>query len=246
MIVHPLEGLHCGACVKKVQAALAPFAAKVTVSLQPMQVTLTKPNVDLVTLQQAVAAAGQYRLLAESGAAVQAQVTTSSSKSLGWQALAVYQPLLLILAYILGASVLVQVGLHGLQGVDAMETMRYFMAGFFLVFSFFKLLNINAFAKAYAQYDLLAARWLGWGRIYPFVELALGVAYLTNASPLITYWVTIVIMSFSAIGVIRAVVSRTQIQCACLGTVFNLPMSTVTIVEDVGMVVMAIVMIWLA
>ena len=246
MIIHPLEGLHCGACVKKVEAALAPLAAKVTVSLQPMQVTLTKPNVDLVTLQQAVAAAGQYRLLAESGAAVQAQVTTSSSKSLGWQALAVYQPLLLILAYILGASVLVQVGLHGLQGVDAMETMRYFMAGFFLVFSFFKLLNINAFAKAYAQYDLLAARWLGWGRIYPFVELALGVAYLTNASPLITYWATIVIMSFSAIGVIRAVVSRTQIQCACLGTVFNLPMSTVTIVEDVGMVVMAIIMIWLA
>ena len=246
MIIHPLEGLHCGACVKKVEAALAPLAAKVTVSLQPMQVTLTKPNVDLVTLQQAVAAAGQYRLLAESGAAVQAQVTTSSSKSLGWQALAVYQPLLLILAYILGPSVLVQVGLHGLQGVDAMESMRYFMAGFFLVFSFFKLLNINAFAKAYAQYDLLAARWLGWGRIYPFVELALGVAYLTNASPLITYWATIVIMSFSAIGVIRAVVSRTQIQCACLGTVFNLPMSTVTIVEDVGMVVMAIIMIWLA
>ena len=154
--------------------------------------------------------------------------------------------MLLILAYILGASVLVQIGLHGLQGVDAMETMRYFMAGFFLVFSFFKLLNVNAFAKAYAQYDLLAARWLGWGRIYPFVELALGVAYLTNVSPLITYWVTIVIMSFSAIGVIRAVVGRTQIQCACLGTVFNLPMSTVTIVEDVGMVVMAIVMIWLA
>jgi copper chaperone CopZ len=246
MIVHPLEGLHCGVCVKKVEAALAPFAAEVSVTLQPMQVTLTKPNAELATLQQAVAAAGQYRLLAETGATVQAQVTTSSSKSVGWQALAVYQPLLLILAYILGASVLVQVGLHGLQGVDAMETMRYFMAGFFLVFSFFKLLNINAFAKAYAQYDLLAARWLGWGRIYPFVELALGVAYLTNASPTITYWVTIVIMSFSAIGVIRAVVSRTQIQCACLGTVFNLPMSTVTIVEDVGMVLMAIAMIWLA
>ena len=246
MTIHPLEGLHCGACVKKVEAALAPFADEVTVTLQPMQVTLTKPNAELATLQQAVAAAGQYRLRAETGATVQAQVTTSSSKSLGLQALAVYQPLLLIVAYIFGASLLVQVGLHGLQGVNAMETMRYFMAGFFLVFSFFKLLNINAFAKAYAQYDLLAARWLGWGRIYPFVELALGVAYLTNASPIITYWATIVIMSFSAIGVIRAVVSRTQIQCACLGTVFNLPMSTVTIVEDVGMVVMAIVMIWLA
>ena len=114
-----------------------------------------------LTAQGEAEARASGKLLAETGATVQAHVTTPSSKSPGWQALAVYQPLLLILAYILGASVLVQIGLHGLQGVDAMETMRYFMAGFFLVFSFFKLLNINAFAKAYAQYDLLAARWLG-------------------------------------------------------------------------------------
>ena len=50
-----------------------------------------------------------------------------------------------------------------------METMRFFMAGFFLVFSFFKLLDINAFADAYSRYDLLAMRWRGWGLIYPFV-----------------------------------------------------------------------------
>ncbi len=39
--------------------------------------------------------------------------------------------------------------------------MRNFMAGFFIVFSFVKLLNIRAFADAYAGYDLLAARWHG-------------------------------------------------------------------------------------
>jgi hypothetical protein len=104
---------------------------------------------------------------------------------------------------------------------------------------------VSAFATAYAQYDLLAARWLGWGHIYPYVELALGVAYLTNFNPVLTHWATIVVMSFSAVGVIQAVVRRTQLQCACLGTVFNLPMSTVTIVEDVGMVLMAGLMLWL-
>jgi hypothetical protein len=117
------------------------------------------------------------------------------------------------------------------------------MAGFFLVFSFFKLLDIQAFATAYARYDLLAMRWQSWGLIYPFLELALGVAYLTNFNPLLTYWLTIGIMGFSAIGVIQAVASKTQIQCACLGTVFKLPMSTVTIIEDVGMVVMAAAML---
>ena len=124
-----------------------------------------------------------------------------------------------------------------------METMRFFMAGFFLVFSFFKLLDINAFADAYSRYDLLAMRWRGWGLIYPFVELGLGMAYLANVNPQATHLVTILVMGFSAVGVIQAVANKTQIQCACLGTVFKLPMSTVTIVEDVGMVLMAAAML---
>jgi hypothetical protein len=143
----------------------------------------------------------------------------------------------------MAGSLFIQIGVAGLHAVSTMETMRYFMAGFFLVFSFFKLLDIQAFATAYARYDLLAMRWPSWGLIYPFLELALGVAYLTNFNPLLTYWLTIGIMGFSAIGVIQAVASRTQIQCACLGTVFKLPMSTVTIIEDVGMVLMAAAML---
>jgi hypothetical protein len=157
--------------------------------------------------------------------------------------LSVYRPLLLIVIYLIAGSLFIQIGIAGPHAVSAMETMRYFMAGFFLVFSFFKLLDIQAFASAYARYDLLAMRWQSWGLIYPFLELALGVAYLTNFNPLLTYWLTIGIMGFSAIGVIQAVASKTQIQCACLGTVFKLPMSTVTIIEDVGMVVMAAAML---
>ena len=145
----------------------------------------------------------------------------------------------MIVAYIIGGSVLVQIGLKGMGSVTLDETMRYFMAGFFLVFSFFKLLDIRAFADAYSGYDLLAKRWRGWALLYPFVELALGLAYLANLSPVATYWVTIFVMGFSAIGVVQAVLNKRSIQCACLGTVFKLPMTTVTIVEDLGMVAMA-------
>jgi copper chaperone CopZ len=149
-----------------------------------------------------------------------------------------YRPLLLLLTYILAASVLIQWGTGAAQ-VTLEATMRYFMAGFFLAFSFFKLLDVRAFADAYASYDLLAGRWRPWGYIYPFVELALGVAYLVNWQPVLSNTITLLVMGFSAIGVVLAVVRRRHIQCACLGTVFKLPMSTVTIVEDVGMVLMA-------
>ena len=248
---YALTGLHCGACVGRVTKSLEPLAANVVVSLNPMQVVLTDATANFEELQTAVARAGKYVLLPNQ--VLNSPIAQSIRKqaapkniatevaSISW--LATYRPLLLIIAYILGASVLVQIGMAGLASVSASDTMRYFMAGFFLVFSFFKLLDINAFANAYAGYDLLAKGWRGWGFIYPFVELGLGVAYLAHFNPLLTHWATIIVMGFSAIGVVRAVVSKTQIKCACLGTVFKLPMSTVTIVEDVGMVAMAVAML---
>ncbi|MEN9831151.1 MAG: hypothetical protein RLZZ487_756 [Pseudomonadota bacterium] len=237
-VTYGLTGLHCGACVKKVSQALEPLAGSVEVSLSPMQVTLTDPAADESTIKKIVAAAGSYELVSDSTIG---QLPVHASSQAGW--LPTYKPLLLIAAYILIASVLLQVGLVGMAGLEAMEIMRYFMAGFFLVFSFFKLLDLNAFADAYSGYDLLASRWRNWGLIYPFFELFLGLAYLSNFNPLFTNWVTLALMSFSALGVIKAVANKTQIQCACLGTVFKLPMSTVTIVEDVGMVLMAVLML---
>jgi copper chaperone CopZ len=252
---YELTGLHCGACVNKVTQALAPLAGRVEVSLHPMRVSLTEATADFQALKAAVENAGKYVLLPDSEpiqlsnmapdqsmGALKAPLNLADENSASsW--LATYSPLLLIIGYILGTSLLVQIGMDGMAGVTTADTMRYFMAGFFLVFSFFKLLDIGAFANAYSAYDLLASRWHGWGVLYPFVELALGIAYLAHFNPLLTHWVTIIVMGFSAIGVILAVASKTQIQCACLGTVFKLPMSTVTIVEDVGMVAMAAMML---
>jgi hypothetical protein len=117
--------------------------------------------------------------------------------------------------------------------------MNHFMAGFFLVFSFFKLLNLESFADSYAMYDVVAGRWHAWGYVYAFLELALGLAFLTGFSPIITNAVTLVIMSVSIVGVLQSVLNKRKIQCACLGAVFNLPMSTITILEDAAMIAMS-------
>jgi hypothetical protein len=149
---------------------------------------------------------------------------------------ATYFPLALLAAYLAVIPALAQ---WGSAAFDWQAWMRHFMAAFFLSFSFFKLLNLRAFADAYAGYDVIAQSWRGWGFVYPFVELALGVAYLINWQPVLTNWVTLIVMGVSLAGVIRAVASKQTIRCACLGAVFNLPMSTVTIVEDALMVAMA-------
>lgn len=151
-----------------------------------------------------------------------------------------YFPLALILAYLIGICGCVELATGSF---DPMRAMNHFMAGFFLVFSFFKLLNLTAFAEAYAGYDLLARRLPAYGRVYPFVELLLGLAYLSHFWPVLTNACTLVVMGFSTLGVANTLLSKQRIRCACLGTVFNLPMSAITLVEDLLMVGMAAAML---
>jgi hypothetical protein len=120
-----------------------------------------------------------------------------------------------------------------------MEAMQHFMAGFFLVFSFFKLLNLKGFAESYVMYDVVAKKIPIWAYLYAFVEVGLGISYLLNYNPLITNTCTFMVMSVSILGVLQSVFDNKKIQCACLGAVFNLPMSTVTIIEDALMIVMS-------
>ncbi|MCX8516438.1 MAG: heavy-metal-associated domain-containing protein [Alphaproteobacteria bacterium] len=151
-----------------------------------------------------------------------------------------YYPLFLIV----GAIALVS-----FRGVGAPETalvdwMISFEAGFFLVFGFFKLLNLPGFRDAYATYDLLAKRVPAYGLLYPFLELALGFAFLFRYNLTLTFWAAIMLMGFSSLGVLQALLKKQKIRCACLGTTLNLPMTSITLVEDLAMVVIAVFMLW--
>lgn len=153
-----------------------------------------------------------------------------------------YKPILLIFSYILSLTLLIQFSKHHF---DFMEWMRHFMAGFFLVFSFFKMLDLKAFAESYIMYDVIAKKMPVWPYVYAFIELTLGIAFLVNFNPVITNISTVLVMTVSIIGVLQVVLNKQKIQCACLGAVFNLPMSTVTIIEDGLMIVMSVGMLFL-
>ena len=151
-----------------------------------------------------------------------------------------YYPLALLGAFLAGSVTLFELSQ---PRPDAMRAMTHFMAVVFLAFSFFKLLDLRAFAAAYATYDLVAARSRLYALAYPFIELGLGLAYLTGTAPMAASAITLVVMLVSLVGVGRTLLSGRTIRCACLGTGFDLPMSAVTLVEDGAMAVMAAVML---
>lgn len=148
-----------------------------------------------------------------------------------------FLPLIIIASIIIALTAIHQM----YYGFNNMHAMRIFMALFFLVFGSFKVINLKAFAKAYAEYDIISKQFFWYGYLYPFLELGLGVAYLMNLMPVVTNIVTLIVMLISAFGVFIELRKGHMIACACLGMVFKLPMTWVTLSEDLIMAIMALI-----
>lgn len=222
--------LNCGSCVAKVKPHLDQVPGIENWSVDTKQttkpLTVMGKNIDAGLVKQAVEKGGFHVLDAISAPT---EVNTET-----------YRPLILIFFYLVGSVLLLQARN---SSFDPHLAMTQFMGGFFLVFSFFKFLNLSKFADAYSTYDVIAKRSRGYALAYPFIELILGMLYLAEVSPIAVNAFTLVIMSVSTIGVVQAVFNKRSIECACLGTVFNLPMTKVTIFENGLMIIMAIVML---
>lgn len=235
-----VSGMTCTGCQSKVQGLLSQVTGVKNVSIDLSKGEAAIKMDKHITTAELKAALKDYPKYQLTEANYQHPIAVVNDEEVSQSWLETYKPILLIFGYITGITLLVEL-MHG--EFAWMRWMNHFMAGFFLVFSFFKLLNLKGFAESYSMYDIVAKKWNGWGYIYAFTELALGIAFLTGFNLLLTNAVTFIIMTVSIIGVLQSVFNKRKIKCACLGAVFNLPMSTITIIEDALMIGMSGIML---
>ena len=234
-----VTGMTCTGCQSKVQGIISKVEGVTNVSINLQEATAEiemAKHISVNTFKAALKDYPKYQITEVETKPVVAQFMEQENKS--W--LATYKPLLLVFGYITTISFIAS---YQFNTIYWMDTMRIFMAGFFLTFSFFKMLDLKGFADSYAMYDVVAKKLNSWGFIYAFVELGLGIAYAINFQPMATNIVTLVVMAASIFGVLQSVFYKRKIKCACLGAVFNLPMSSVTIIEDGVMIAMSAAMI---
>ena len=154
-----------------------------------------------------------------------------------------YVPLLVIVALTLLAACAKQIAYPGAW--NWMAWMHDFMGFFLVVFAMFKFFDLPGFADGFQMYDLLARPLRPYAYVYPLLELGLGLGYLSRWQPALIYGATVGLMIFGALGVLNALRKGLDLECACMGTVLKVPLSTVALVEDLGMALMAGTMWWL-
>ena len=148
------------------------------------------------------------------------------------------KPLFIILGYISVTSILLN-----FRNWNSTNAMLDFMGLFYIIFSFFKILDIKGFSKSFKMYDPLAKKITIYGYIYPFIEILLGLMFLTRIEVNIALLITIIILGITSVGVTKTLLNKRTINCACLGTTLKLPMTEATFIENAIMIIMAIVLL---
>ena len=119
------------------------------------------------------------------------------------------------------------------------ELMTNVMGTIFIVFGSLKLLNLQGFSKIFSKYDIVSKNVPYYAYLYPFIEIFLGIVLLSKSYLREAYLATIALMVISLIGVSWSLQKGLNLRCGCLGSFLHVPLSYVTISENLVMAGMA-------
>ena len=232
-----VTGMTCNGCKASVEKALSSIehVDNVSINLDTSEVEITmESHISTGILKQTLPS--KYTISEKENKTVFASI--SQEKEVQKSELKQLFPLFLIFGYILGGSLLMN---YNAFHLDAF--MLDFMGLFYIVFSFFKLLDLKGFPERFKMYDPLAKVLPAYGWVYPFIELSLGIMFLMRIQIPLALIITLIILGVTTIGVTKTLLSKKSIQCACLGTALKLPMTKATFIENSIMIIMAIIML---
>lgn len=232
---YSISGMTCNGCKNSVEKSLLKFdeIVEATVNLEKKEVkVLLSDEISVQNLQSGLAEKFIISEKIENVDTVFKDEEISQIKQL--------YPLFLIFTFITTASILIH-----FKDWQIAEFMYTFMGLFYVVFSFFKFLDVKGFATSFAMYDPIAKVLPKYGLIYPFIELLLGLCFLMHYQIVYALIFTILILGITTIGVTKSLLSKQTIKCACLGSVLNLPMTKATFIENSIMIFMASYMLFI-
>ena len=239
---YSLEGMTCNGCVNAITDKLLSLQGvrSVDISLHTKSATIRHVELlELPTLSEAISQLGPYRISDHAGIPLQV-ISQSPTTQTSTLSLTTLKPLLIALTVVTLIAIALQIPTQTLAWEQFLPN---FMGAFFFIFSLFKLANIRGFSSSFKQYDVLAKYVPFFAPVYPFIELILGFCYLSKLGLLPINVVTLIVMTSQNIGITKSLIQKTNVQCACLGSTFNIPITPITLLENIVMSLMALGMI---
>ena len=150
-----------------------------------------------------------------------------------------YRPVVAIFAVAALMAVALGIGLLGTP--FHLRVIEWFVALSMCFLAVQKLQDVESFSTMFLNYDLLARRWVPYGKIYPYAEALAGILMVGGVLTVVSAPVALFIGTVGAVSVFKAVyVDKRELKCACVGGDSNVPLGFISLTENLMMMAMAI------
>jgi len=229
--VYKVSGMTCDSCANSIKETLElnKFISYVNISLEDENINISSDKSFTVNeLNSLIDNLGNYKIYEEKFTSKIIEYFSSK------------KTLLLALLLVLISSLSLQVSK---DNFELNEWMISYMGIFFLIFSFLKLIDVKGFSGSFKKYDLISKIMPGYAVTYPFLELFLALAFLSSYFLITSYIMTLIFMTSQFFGVFISLQKKEVIKCACMGSSINIDISTLTLIENLVMILMSSYMI---
>ena len=100
-----------------------------------------------------------------------------------------------------------------------------------------KLMDLESFTESFEKYDLITQQAKPYGKAFPFLELLLGLGFLSGLAPVATGLGSLILGTSGAISVFKAVyIDKLELNCACVGGNSKAPLGVISFLENAIMI----------
>ena len=119
--------------------------------------------------------------------------------------------------------------------------LQRFMGFSICALAMLKLMDLESFAASFVKYDLVTQRWRSWAKVYPGVELLIGLGFLGNPPLPLAGWAAVVVGVPGMASVIKAIyIDKLALNCACVGGNTKTPLGIISFTEYAILTVMGV------
>lgn len=132
----------------------------------------------------------------------------------------------------------------GLIALAASLGMTGFMGVSLSMLASLKLMDLESFTESFEKYDLITQQVKPYAKTFPFLELLLGLGFLSGIAPIATGVGSLLLGTSGAVSVFKAIyIDKKELNCACVGGNSSAPLGVVSFLENAIMIVMGAVLL---
>lgn len=115
------------------------------------------------------------------------------------------------------------------------HSILYFLGFFSIIFAVLKIINLKGFVESFAEYDFISKKFIYYAYAFPFIELIFGIFFVLLRENIFLTAFCFIFYTLNLVSVLLALLKKQKFVCACLGGLFNVPLSYVSLLENLTM-----------